>query len=66
MAPASIGIGQFPEACPSALRDVVLLAAVDEYLSLRHGLTGLVDDPDIDGASGCRMAEEWKKEPEGE
>jgi hypothetical protein len=29
---------------------------VDEYLSLRYGLAGFVDDPDVDGASGAREA----------
>ena len=66
MAPAAIHIGQFPEAGLAALRDIVLLAAVDEYVRPGEGLAGLVDDPDIDGAPrGCK-AEVGDKESEGE
>ena len=56
MAPTSVGIGQDLEAGAAALRDIVLLAGVDEYLSLWDGLAGFVDDPDVDGASGGREA----------
>ena len=54
VAPTSVGIGQDLETGPAALRDIVLLAGVDEYLSLWDGLAGFVDDPDVDGASGGR------------
>jgi hypothetical protein len=66
MAPTAVHIGQFPEAGLAALRDIVLLAAVDEYVRPGDGLTGLVDDPDIDGAPRGRKAEGGDKESEGE
>jgi hypothetical protein len=51
VAPATVRVGQFQEAGPAAFRNIVLLAAVDEYLSLWDGLAGFVDDPDVDGAA---------------
>jgi hypothetical protein len=66
MAPSAVHIGQFPEAGLAAFRDIVLLAAVDEYVRPRDGITGLVDDPYIDGAPrGCE-AEGGEEESEGE
>jgi hypothetical protein len=52
MVPTSVDIGQDLETGPAALRDVVLLSGVDEYLSLWDGFTSLVYDPDIDGSPG--------------
>jgi hypothetical protein len=52
MAPSSFGIGQDFEAGPAGIREIVLLAGVDEYLSLMDGLAGFVDDPDVDGSPG--------------
>jgi hypothetical protein len=66
VAPTTVRVGQFLEAGPAAFRNIVLLAAVDEHLSLRDGLAGLVDDPDIDGASGGREAERGEEQSEGE
>jgi hypothetical protein len=66
MAPTAVHVGQFLEASPAALRDIVFFATVDKYFGPRDGLAGLVDDPDIDGAPRGRKAEGGEEESEGE
>jgi hypothetical protein len=56
VAPTAIRVGQFLEAGPAAIRDIILLTGVDKHMSLWDGLASFVDDPDVDGASGGREA----------